>query len=135
MSGKQLQDYKDLLLDKKVVCTVAVTRKNNTPHITPIWFGMTEENFKNKELTMNTLQGRVKANLFKKGTKLGISLMDPDQPSRYISMDGEINSITEGEEGTRHIQELSHKYTGHDAVFLKPGDERIKYTISISKVY
>lgn len=135
MAGKQLHDYRDLLLDKKVVCTVAVTRKDNTPHLTPIWFGMNEENFKNKEITMNTLKGRLKANLFKKGTKIGISMMDPDQPSRYLSMDGEIRSITEGEEGTKHIQELSHKYTGHDADFLNQGDIRIKYTISINNIY
>ena len=135
MSDKTLLAYKDLLMDKKVVCMIAVGRTNDAPHLTPVWFGVTEEDFDNKELTFNTLRGRVKANLLKVGTKLSISMVDPDEPSRYLSMGGIVERIIGGEEGLNHIHELSHKYTGHDAVFLQPGDERLKYIIKITELY
>ena len=81
MSSKKLQDYKDLLMNKKVICTVAINRKNKSPHITPVWFEVTQENYKNKEMTFNTLKGRVKANLLKQGTEISINVIDPEIPS------------------------------------------------------
>ncbi len=135
MPSKKLQDYKDLLIDKKVICTIAIARKNDAPHITPVWFGVTQENFDNQELTFNTLRGRVKDKLITVGTKISINIFDPDQLSRYISIDGVVKQIINGKEGTNHINELAHKYTGNDAAFLNPGDERIKYVVKMEKFY
>lgn len=135
MPNKYLFDYKDLLMDKKAICLIAINRTNQAPHITPVWFGVTDENFANNEITFNTLRGRVKANLLKVGSKLSLSIFDPDEFSRYISIDGVVDTIIGGEEGLNHIHELSHKYTGHNAVFLQPGDERLKYVVKIEKLY
>lgn len=135
MSGKNLQDFQDLLMDKKAICTVAINRPNQSPHLTPVWFEVTQENFNNKELTFNTLQGRVKANLLKAGTKISINIIDPDQPSRYLSIDGTVEKLVSGEEGIKHINKLSRKYTGHDADFLEPGNERIKYIVKMNQFY
>ena len=135
MSKKQLQEYKDLLVDKKAICTVAVGRANKPPHITPVWFKVTPKEIDDRELTFNTLEGRVKANLLHIGTKLSINIIDPDEPSRYLSIDGEIAKIINGEEGTKHIHELSRKYNGQDASFLQPGDKRIKYVVKMNEFY
>ena len=135
MSDKILEEYKDLLMDKKVICTVAINRKNKSPHITPVWFEVTQENFNNREITFNTQRGRVKANLLNIGTELSINIIDPDKLNRYLSIDAVVTQIINGEEGAKHVNELAHKYTGKDAAFLNPGDERIKYVVKMNNFY
>ena len=135
MPKKQINEYRDLLLDKKAVCTVAVARIIKAPHIKPVWFKVKPKEFDNKELTFNKLKGRVKANLLHVGTKISVNIIDPDEPARYVSIDGEITKIIEGEEGIKHIHELSQKYDGEDASFLQPGDKRIKYVMKMDEFY
>lgn len=135
MAGKTLQEYKDLLMDKKAICTVAITRKNKAPHLTSVWFKVTQEDYNHKELTFNTMRERVKANLLKVGTVLSINIIDPDMPSRYVCINGVVTTIVDGKEGLKHINELARKYTGKDAAFLEPADERIKYVVKMNNFY
>ena len=55
---------------------------------------------------------------------VALSIMDPDNPYRYVQIRGKVTSETE--EGARaHIDTLSHKYLGKDYPFAKPEDVRL----------
>ena len=135
MSEKKLTDFKDLLLEKKSPVVLAVSRANKAPHVTLVWFDCTATDLENKQLTVNTSKGRIKSKLLKKGTNVTLTFPDKENDMRYLSAEGEVSQVIEGEEALKHIHKLAHKYVGTDYPWLQPGEERLKYVIKISRVY
>ncbi len=62
-----------------------------------------------------------------------MSIQDPDNPYRYIGLQGKIVEITE-EGGYNHINKLSHKYNGQDYP-KTPGEVRVIYKIEPTQVW
>ena len=70
------------------------------------------------------------------GSKVSLSIVDPDNFYRYIGINGIIQDVIEGKEGLQHINDLSNKYTGQKTYQnLKPGEIRIKYIIKIESTF
>ena len=86
----KLEEFKDILFDKKAFALVALVTKQGLPHVTPLWFDLTEEDYNNGILNINTATGRVKSNNLSKGSKVAISIMDPDNGYRYLGFHGTI---------------------------------------------
>lgn len=135
MSEKKLDDYKDLLLDKKTIAVLSVSRANKSPHATQVWFDCDQDSLKNNEIMVNTSKGRLKSKLLQKGTKVTLTFPDKADDFRYLSAEGEISRIIEGQEATEHIHKLSHKYLGKDYPYLQPNEKRLKYIVKVSKIY
>ena len=136
MTTKSLADYKDLLMDKKPIAHLAIIRKNNIPHVTPVWFDMSENDFRNGIINVNSAKGRVKTNNLSVGHKVSLSIVDPDNIYRYIGINGVIQETISGEKGVEHINQLSYKYTGNKVYQnLKTGEVRVKYIIKIESIF
>lgn len=136
MTTKSLDDYKDLFFNKKAVAHLAIVRKNNIPHVTPVWFDVSEEDYKNDLINVNSAKGRVKTNNLTVGSKVSLSIVDPENIYRYIGINGVVQQILEGEEGLKHINQLSYKYTGNKVYQnIKPGEIRVKYIIKIENIF
>ena len=133
--SKDIEKYKDLFFTKKALAHVAITRKNGTPHVTPVWFDLTEEDFKNGFLKFNSAKGRVKTNNLLVGSKVSISILDPEDAYRYIGLDGEITEIIEGKEAENHIHSLSQKYRGKEYFDIPENQVRVKYIVKINNVF
>ncbi len=121
--------YLDLFGDKKAFATIATLMPDGSPQVTPVWF-----DFENGRVRVNTARGRVKARNMKVGSKVALSIMDPDNPYRYVQVRGPV--VSETEQGAdAHIDSLAKKYLGQDNYpFRRPGEVRVIYEIDPASV-
>lgn len=136
MTSKNINEYKDLLFEKKALAHLAIVRKNNVPHVSPVWFDLSTDDFTNGIINVNSAKGRVKANNMSVGSHVSLSIVDPDNIYRYIGINGTIKKVIEGPEAFNHIDQLAFKYLGKEKYpNLKPNEERVKYVIKIENIF
>jgi PPOX class probable F420-dependent enzyme len=98
------------LFERKTFAHVATVTPEGYPHVTPVWVDYDAET---DRLLVNTERGRRKERNVAREPKVGVSMLDPDDPYRYCSVTGEVVATTE--EGAReHIDHLSRRYFGRD---------------------
>jgi PPOX class probable F420-dependent enzyme len=116
--------YLDLLTQKKAFAALATVMRDGSPQVTPVWI-----DYEGGMIRMNTARGRVKARTLKPGARVALSIMDPDNPYRYVQIRGRVAG-THAEGADAHIDGLTKKYLGKDRYpFRRPGEERIMYEI------
>ena len=132
----ELDNYKDLLMDVPTFGNLAFTRKNGKPHVSPVWFEVTEEDFQNETISINTVKGRVKAKNLIEGANVALSNLDPANGYRYLGIEGEVISTVAGEIGDKHIDILAKKYLNADTYpYKKDSEIRIKILIKIKNIH
>jgi PPOX class probable F420-dependent enzyme len=93
---------------------------DGSPQVTPVWF-----DYADGVVRVNTARGRVKARTLQKGVPVALSILDPDNPYRYLQIRGRVRRATE-EGAAEHIDSLAKKYLGKDKYpFARPGEVRI----------
>src|ERR1700730_6315642 len=102
------EKYLDLLQQKKAFASLATTMPDGSPQVTPVWF-----DYKDGVIRVNTAKGRVKARNMKEGSGVALSIIDPDNPYRYIQVRGRVKRVTE-EGASAHIDALAKKYLDKD---------------------
>jgi PPOX class probable F420-dependent enzyme len=116
--------YMDLLQQKKAFAHLATTMPDGSPQVTPVWF-----DYVNGRVRVNTAKGRVKARNMQEGSRVALSILDPDNAYRYLQIRGRVTKLTE-EGAEAHIDSLAKKYIGKDKYpWSKPGDVRVMYEI------
>jgi hypothetical protein len=116
--------FLDVLQQKKAFANLATTMPDGSPQVTPVWF-----DFANGRVRVNTARGRVKARNMKEGSPVALSILDPDNPYRYIQIRGRVARMTE-EGAAAHIDSLAKKYIGKDKYpWSRPGEVRVIYEI------
>jgi PPOX class probable F420-dependent enzyme len=116
--------YLDLLQQKKAFASLATAMPDGSPQVTPVWF-----DYKDGAIRVNTAKGRVKARNMKEGAPVALSIMDPENPYRYIQVRGKVRRITE-DGAVAHIDSLAKKYLGKDKYpWARPGETRVTYEI------
>ena len=115
------EKYRDLLSwDKKAFANLALSLKDGTPHVTPLWF-----DYDGKYVILNSARGRVKDRVMSRNSLVAMAIADPENPYRYIQLRGRVVEITE--KGAREmIDHLSMKYTGGPYEGYK-GEIRVTY--------
>jgi PPOX class probable F420-dependent enzyme len=117
--------YLDLLTQKTAFANLATVMPDGSPQVTPVWFDYT-----NGIIRVNTAKGRVKQRNMKEGSPVALSIMDPDNPYRYIQARGKVTRMTD-EGADAHIDSLAKKYLGKDKYpFAQPGEVRVMYEIT-----
>ena len=117
--------YLDLLQQKKAFAELATVMPDGSPQVTPVWFDYT-----NGVVRINTAKGRVKARNMQQGSPVALSIMDPDNPYRYLQLRGKVTRVTE-EGASAHIDSLAKKYLGKDKYpWSRPGEVRVTYEIT-----
>ncbi|WP_254522864.1 PPOX class F420-dependent oxidoreductase [Natrinema caseinilyticum] len=98
------------LFEKKTFAHVATLTNDGLPHVTPVWIDYDADD---GHLLVNTERHRQKARNAEHDSGVGVSMTDPDDPYRHLSVIGEIDEITT--EGAReHIDELAQRYMDVD---------------------
>ena len=117
--------FLDLLTVKAAFASIATLQPDGSPQVTPVWFDYT-----NGKVRVNTAKDRVKARNMSIGSKVALSIMDPDNAYRYIQIRGTVtNETTEG--AVAHIDSLAKKYMGKDVYpFHNAEDVRVIYEIT-----
>ena len=117
--------YLDLLTQKKAFADLATVMPDGTPQVTPVWF-----DYGNGIVRVNTAKGRVKQRNMKEGSPVALSIMDPENPYRYLQVRGKVTRMTE-DGASAHINSLAKKYLGKDKYpFAQPGEVRVMYEIT-----
>src|SRR3954469_23186497 len=100
--------FLDLLTEKKAFAHLATIQPDGSPQVTPVWFDYTDG-----KVRVNTAKGRVKARNMSEGTKVALSIVDPDNDYRYVQIRGIVSKeTTDG--AAQHIDGLAKKYLGKD---------------------
>src|ERR1700739_1920991 len=100
--------YLDLLGAKKAFANIATVLKDGSPQVTPVWFDYT-----GGKIRVNSAKGRVKVRNMQEGAHVALSIIDPDNPYRYIQIRGRVGRVTE-QGADAHIDSLAKKYLGKD---------------------
>jgi len=112
------------LLTKKTFAHLATTMKDGSPQVTPVWFDVD-----GPHVRVNSAVGRLKDKNMRRDPRVALSILDPDNPYRYLEIRGRVVAITE-EGGAAHIDSLAKKYMGLDTYPMhQPGVARVIYTI------
>jgi PPOX class probable F420-dependent enzyme len=119
--------FLDLLTSKKAFAHIATLQPDGSPQVTPVWFDYT-----NGKVRVNTAKGRVKARNMSEGSKVALSILDPDNAYRYIQIRGTVTrETTDG--AVAHIDSLAKKYLNKDVYpWHNPKEERVIYEITPS---
>lgn len=124
-----IQDYADLLQEKKAFAHLATTMPDGAPQVTPVWV-----DYRDGKVLVNTAKGRVKARNMELGSPVALSISDPDNPYRYVQVRGVVSKVHD-EGADAHIDFLAKKYLGQDKYpWRQPGEERVIYEITPDKV-
>ena len=93
------------LFERETFANFATVMADGTPQVTPVWIDRDDEG----HLLVNTARGRQKERNVERDPKVGVCVMDPDDPYRYVSVRGEVVEVTE-EGAVEHIDELARRY-------------------------
>ena len=122
--------HADLLTTKAAFANLATLNADGSPQVTPVWV-----DFDGTHLLINTARGRVKANNLAREPRVAISISDPENPYRYLGIQGRVVEMTETG-GDSHIDKMAKKYLGKDSYpFRAPGEVRVIAKISPEKVH
>lgn len=122
------EQYRDLF-DKKAFAHLATVGKGNTPQSTPVWV-----DYDGTHIRINTARGRVKDKNLQANPKVALSILDPENPYRYVQVRGRVAEMTETG-ADAHIDALAKKYTGQDRYGLRqPGEVRVMVRIVPERV-
>ncbi len=94
---------------------VATVRPDGSPQQTVVWVDYDGEN-----VVFNTAEGRAKPRHIRANPNVSVSVVDPEDPYRWIAVSGSAELSEEG--AAEHINDLSHKYRGRD--YDLPADQQ-----------
>lgn len=125
----KLEQYLDLLQQKKAFAALATVMPDGSPQVTPVWF-----DYDGARIRVNSAKGRVKARNMQQGSRIALAILDPDNPYRYVQVRGRVAVATESG-ADEHIDSLARKYLGKDSYpFRQPGEVRVRYEIEPESV-
>jgi len=119
------EKYSDLLApSKKSFAHLATLMEDGSPQVTPVWLDYTDG-----MIRVNTARGRVKDRNMKVGSRVALSIQDPENPYRYLQIRGKVAKETE-QGADAHIDSLAKKYMGVDSYpFRNAAEKRVIYFI------
>lgn len=102
-------DFHDLF-EKPTIAHITTMTPDGDPHATPVWIDYDGDT---NRLLVNTERGRRKERNAAKNPTVGLSMTDPDNTYRFLSVIGEVTEITADGAGD-HIDSLAKRYIGKD---------------------
>jgi PPOX class probable F420-dependent enzyme len=118
------EEYEELF-GQKTFAHFATLMEEGTPQVTPVWV-----DYDGEYVLINTARGRQKEQNVVRDPKVGVSILDPNDPYRFISIRGEVEELTE-EGAIEHIDSLAQRYMGVDEYPHHGGDEGERVIIKI----
>ena len=123
------EDDVKMLTDTNIAF-IATVNKDGSPQVTPVWIHMEGD-----LIIVNTEVGRVKQLNVERDPRVSISLVDRNDPYKFLGLDGTVieQTTVDADSG---IDALSKKYLNKDKYpFRKPDEKRITLKIRPEKKY
>ena len=113
------EGYGDLL-ETNALIHVATLGPDGEPQSNPVWFDWDGEHIK-----FSQTKTRQKYKNVGRDPRIAVSIVDPENPYRYLEVRGEVTDIEEDPDND-FINAMAKKYLGMDEYpYHQPGDERI----------
>lgn len=97
------------LFERESFAAYVTLYPDGRPQVTPVWIDHDPET---DEVLVNTAEGRRKDRNVANDPRVAACIMDPEDPYRYLSVEGEAARTTEG--AVDHIDALARRYMGVD---------------------
>lgn len=112
------------LFQKKAFANLATLMPDGRPQVTPVWC-----DFDGTHVIVNSARGRQKDRNMKRDPRVSLSLLDPDNPYRYLEIRGVVEEITE-QGASEHIDKMAFKYLNLEKYPYRTENEvRVLYRI------
>ncbi|MDQ4148801.1 MAG: PPOX class F420-dependent oxidoreductase [Actinomycetota bacterium] len=119
------------ILKKPNIAHIATVDPDGTPHVTPVWVDVSDEE---DVILVNTAEGRKKVRNIRRNPHVALDVVDQENPYEMLSLQGEVIEMT-AEGADEHINSLAKKYLGQDEYpFRQPGEKRLLLKIRPEKV-
>jgi PPOX class probable F420-dependent enzyme len=122
----QLSESQARMFTEPFYGVVSTVRKDGSPHQSVVWVDYDGEN-----VLVNTAEGRAKPRHIRANPEVGVAVVDPQDPYRWISVSGPAEMTEDGAE--EHIHKLSWKYRGR-AYDLPTGQQRLLVRVKPERV-
>ena len=114
-----LTDEQRTFLEQPFYATVTTIREDGSPHTTVVWVDVDDEG-----VMFNTATGRAKPRHLERDQRVSLTVVDPNDGYRWISVSGRAEMTTEG--GDAGIDKRAKKYLGEDKYpWHKPEEQRL----------
>lgn len=123
--AEAIENWRDLLENKKTFAHIATLMPDGTPQSTPVWI-----DYRNGKVLVNSAKGRVKVRNLKAGSPVAISITDPDNPYRYVQIRGKVSRVTE-EGASEHIDKMAKNISARTNI---PGPSPGKYGFFLKSI-
>lgn len=112
------------LFKKKAFAHLVTLMPGGQPQVTPVWV-----DYDGRHVLINTAQGRQKDKNLQKDKRVALSILDPENPYRYLEVRGHVADRTlNGADA--HIDAMALKYLGKEKYpFRQPNEVRVIYKI------
>jgi PPOX class probable F420-dependent enzyme len=106
------------------VATATTLREDGSPHNTIVWMDTEGD-----EVRFNTAEGRAKPKHLRNDPRVALTVVDPQNPFKWISVTGRAALTSEGADA--HIDRLAKKYLDQDVYpWHNPEEPRVLVTIT-----
>jgi PPOX class probable F420-dependent enzyme len=123
------EEYHDLF-EKETFAHVVTLSPDDEPHATPVWVDYDPGD---DRILVNTERHRRKTRNVEQNPAVSVSMTDPENPYRFLSVTGEVDEVTT--EGAReHIDELAGRYIGESEYPQPIESERVVLRIRPDEV-
>jgi PPOX class probable F420-dependent enzyme len=116
------------LLKAKGLAHLATIGPDGAPQTSPVWYDWDGE-----RVLMSNTKGRQKNKNLTRDPRAAVSIVDPEDPYRYIEIRGEVE--IEDDPDKTLIHKLSKKYRGRDRyTYDGPNDHRVIFKLTPKRV-
>jgi len=122
----ELTDAQARMFTEPYYGVATAVRPDGSPQQTVVWVDYDGEN-----VVFNTAEGRAKPKHIRANPNVGLTVVDPENPYRWVAVSGPAEMTERGAE--EHINELSRKYRGRD-YDLPAGQQRLIVRIKLKQV-
>jgi PPOX class probable F420-dependent enzyme len=112
------------LFKKKAFAHLVTLMPGGQPQVTPVWV-----DYDGHYVVINTAEGRQKDRNLQRDRRVALSILDPDNPYRYLEVRGHVAERTRNG-ADQHIDAMAKKYLEKDKYpFRQPNEVRVLYRI------
>src|SRR2546422_5418541 len=98
MAEKVIPDSHLDLFRKKAFAHLATLMPGGQPQVTPVWV-----DYDGRHVVINTAEGRQKDKNLQRDGRVALSIMDPDNPYRYLEVRGRVVERTRNRSEERRV--------------------------------
>lgn len=124
----RLTEAERAFLESPFVGVVTDLRPDGSPHSTVVWVDVDDGG-----VSFNTAWPRAKPRHLSNDPRVSLTVVDPGDPYRWITIDGTATLVDEG--ANEHIDRLAKKYAGLDSYpWHKPEETRVRVRIAPRRI-